>query len=108
MRALLSAVSLDASGGGVAVVARLLWDVFQRHWGANAHLLTLIEGRHTQPTFTEKSRYALRLACLQAAGDADWVLYSHLGLAKPLLGMPRAYRKPYMIFLHGIEAWCPL
>jgi phosphatidylinositol alpha-1,6-mannosyltransferase len=107
MRApLLAAVSLDASGGGVAVVARLLWDVLQRQWGGDAQLLTLIDGSSPQATFAEKSRYALRLA--HAQGNADWVLYSHLGLAKPLLGMPRTYRKPYGIFLHGIEAWCTL
>jgi phosphatidylinositol alpha-1,6-mannosyltransferase len=105
---LLVAVSLHESGGGVAFVARLIWEVVQREWGRDARLLTLIDGQNPQPTFAEKSRYALRLAALQASPDIDFILYSHLRLAKPLLGVPRAYRKPYAVFLHGIEAWCGL
>jgi phosphatidylinositol alpha-1,6-mannosyltransferase len=102
---LLAAVSLDERGGGVALVARLLWEVMQREWGRGARLLRLIDGQNPQPTFADKSRYALRLAALQASPDIDLILYSHLRLAKPLLGVPRAYRKPYAVFLHGIEAW---
>lgn len=102
---MLAAVSLEQTGGGIAVVARLLWDVFQRERGKNARLLTLIEGTRAQPTFAEKTRYAIRLAHAQATGETDFVFYSHLRLAKPLLGMPRMWHRPYGIFLHGIEAW---
>jgi phosphatidylinositol alpha-1,6-mannosyltransferase len=104
----LAAISLESTGGGVAVVARLLWDVFAARWDGSARLLTLIERTHTQPSFAEKTRYALRLARVQATGETDFVLYSHLGLAKPLRAIPRAWQKPYGVFLHGIEAWCPL
>jgi phosphatidylinositol alpha-1,6-mannosyltransferase len=104
----LSAISLEPTGGGVAVVARLLWDVMSRTWGERARRLTLIDGAETQPSFGEKSRYALRLAALQTPAEPDWILFSHLGLAKPLLALPRAYRKPYSVFVHGIEAWRPL
>jgi phosphatidylinositol alpha-1,6-mannosyltransferase len=104
----LATISLDASGGGVAVVARLLRDVLHQRWGGNARLVQLIHGRHAQPTFLDKVQYALSLAALQARGQADWLLYSHVRLAKPLLGMPRAIRRPYAVFLHGIEAWCEL
>jgi len=99
---------MEATGGGVAVVSRLLWSVFERQWGARAQLLTLIAGKAPTPTFPEKVRYALALAALQAAGTTDWILFSHLGLAKPLRRIPRRWRKPYAVFLHGIEAWRPL
>lgn len=101
----LAAISLAPTGGGVAVVARLLWEVFQSEWGKHARLLTLIGGERTRPSFAEKTRYALRLARTQATGETDLVLFSHLGLAKPLLGIPRKWHRPYGIFLHGIEAW---
>lgn len=101
----LAAISLESTGGGVAVVARLLWHVFERRWNGRARLLTLIDGSETQPSFAEKTRYALRLARAQAAGDTDFVFFSHLNLAKPLRAMPRAWHAPYGIFLHGIEAW---
>jgi phosphatidylinositol alpha-1,6-mannosyltransferase len=102
-----AAISMQSSGGGVATVARLLWSVIEQQWGDAARLLVLSE-RNRQPTFSEKTRYALRLAAVQATGATDWVVYSHLGLAKPLGGMPRGWHKPYAIFLHGIEVWRPL
>jgi phosphatidylinositol alpha-1,6-mannosyltransferase len=104
----LAAISLAPTGGGVAVVARLLWEVFQGEWGNHAHLLTLIGSERTRPSFTEKTLYALRLARTQATGETDLILFSHLGLAKPLLGVPRKWHRPYGVFLHGIEAWNPL
>jgi phosphatidylinositol alpha-1,6-mannosyltransferase len=103
----LAAISLESTGGGVAAVARLLWDVCNSQWD-RAQLLKLIQGTHPQPTLADKVRYALRLAAVQATGRADWILYSHLGLAKPLRGIPRGMQKPYVVFLHGIEAWCGL
>ena len=104
----LAAVSLDATGGGVAVVGELLWTVFQSRWPSRARLLRLIEGTHTQPSLADKVRFALRLARVQAFGDTDWVLFSHLGLATVQHGVPRKLRTRYGVFLHGIEAWRPL
>lgn len=101
----LAAISLEPTGGGVAGVARLLWDVFERQWGADARLLTLIESGRTHPSFAEKTRYALRLARAQAMQSTDSILFSHLGLAKPLQGMPRTWHRPYGVFVHGVEAW---
>jgi phosphatidylinositol alpha-1,6-mannosyltransferase len=104
---MLSAITLDASGGGVAVVARLLWRVIEEQWGGRARLLTLSDGSRT-PSFFDKTRYALALAALQSRGATDWVLFSHLGLAKPLAGIPKPCQTPYAVFLHGIEVWKPL
>jgi phosphatidylinositol alpha-1,6-mannosyltransferase len=104
----LAAISLDGSGGGVAVVARLLWNTIQASSDSRAWLIRLIHGHRQTPTLADKVRYALTLGAAQASGRVDWILYSHLGLAKPLTGMPRTIRRPYAVFLHGIEAWCPL
>jgi hypothetical protein len=99
----LAAISLEPTGGGVAGVARLLWDVFERQWGADARLMTLIESGRTRPSFAEKTRYALRLARTQAMHSTDSILFSHLGLAKPLQGMPRTWHRPYGVFVHGVR-----
>jgi phosphatidylinositol alpha-1,6-mannosyltransferase len=97
-----AAITLHPAGGGVAAVARLLWDVVRQQWGSRARLLTIGNGH---PTFVGKSQYALRLGALQATGATDWILFSHLGLAKPLGSIPRTWHKRYAVFLHGIEVW---
>jgi phosphatidyl-myo-inositol dimannoside synthase len=104
----LAAISLDAGGGGVAVVAQLLWIVFQRQWPSDARVLTLIGGSRTQSSLADKVQFALRVAYTQIARQSDWILFSHLGLATVQRGVPRAFRTPYGVFLHGIEAWKPL
>jgi phosphatidylinositol alpha-1,6-mannosyltransferase len=96
------------SGGGVAVVARLLWGALGGNNRLDPRLLVLIEGDRPMPTFVEKVRYALELTGIQASATTDWILYSHLGLAKPLGSIPRRWQKPYAVFLHGIEVWRPL
>src|SRR5579884_2210844 len=104
-RPTLAAVSLAPTGGGVAVVARLLWQLFDRQWGSQAQLLPLIRNGGERPTFAQKVRYALTLAARLRFEATDWILFSHLGLAKPLGRIPARWHKPYAVFLHGIEAW---
>ena len=103
-RPLVAAVSTEENGGGVAVVARLLWKAFGRRWPHEAQLLRLIDGPHPQPTVRDKIGFALRLA----AARTDWILFSHLGLARAQARLPRLLHRPYGVFLHGVEAWCPL
>lgn len=104
---LLSVVSLSQNGGGIAAVARLLWEALGQRF-PEATLLRLIRGDHAQPTLADKVRYALTLGALQASGQVDSVIYAHVNLAKPLGSIPATLIKPYTVFLHGIEAWCPL
>jgi len=101
---LVTAVSTEENGGGVAVVARLLWRAFEGRWPNDAQLLRLIEGSHPQPTLRDKINFTLRLA----AARADWILFSHLGLARAQARLPKPLHRPYGVFLHGVEAWCPL
>jgi phosphatidylinositol alpha-1,6-mannosyltransferase len=101
---LVTAVSTAENGGGVAVVARLLWHAFERRWPRDAQLLRLIEGSHPRPTLRDKINFTLRLA----AARSDWILFSHLGLARAQARLPKVLHRPYGVFLHGVEAWCPL
>jgi len=104
----LAVVTLDRSGGGVAVVADLLWDVLRLQFGDMAQLVTLLPDAHQRPTFADKLRFGARVARAQLGGGADWMLFSHLALAKANDYLPAGLRRGYGIFLHGIEAWCPL
>jgi phosphatidylinositol alpha-1,6-mannosyltransferase len=104
----LAAITLDASGGGVAVVAELLWRVLQHEFEGRAQLIRLLPQARQMPSLADKVRFGTRLVQAQIAGKADWMLFSHLALAKAQTRMPARLRVPYGVFLHGIEAWCPL
>ena len=56
-------------------------------------------------TLIEKARYTASLTRAQALGRTDWILFTHLGLAKIQKSVPASLRRPYAVFLHGIEAW---
>lgn len=108
MRPTLAVVTLEPSGGGVATVARLLWQVLHREFGHDAGLITLLPKGRRQPTMADKLRFGARIAQAQLTGTTDWLLFSHLALAKAHDRVPARLRCGYGIFLHGIEAWCPL
>src|SRR5690606_33010685 len=42
-----------------------------------------------------------------AAGSSDFWMFNHLGPARAQLRIPRRFRRPYGVFIHGIEAWGP-
>jgi phosphatidylinositol alpha-1,6-mannosyltransferase len=100
----LAAITLDPTGGGVALVARLLWQVLrERH--ADATLRTMFDGVNHPATMPEKLAFGAALTSAQVFGRTDWVLFSHLGLAQVQNVLPSPVRRPYAVFLHGIEAW---
>jgi phosphatidylinositol alpha-1,6-mannosyltransferase len=68
------------------------------------------EGRDGSFTTTTARRltFGAELATLQAAGRCDWLFFTHLSLATVQRHVPRLVRKPYVVFLHDVEAWLPL
>jgi phosphatidylinositol alpha-1,6-mannosyltransferase len=104
---ILAAITIDPTGGGVAAVSRLLWRVFQERWGSQARLLTMFSHQSRPATLLEKTKFTMALAST-ALGESDWILFSHLGLAEAQGALPARLRRPYGVFLHGIEAWGPL
>jgi phosphatidyl-myo-inositol dimannoside synthase len=103
-----AAITLNPTGGGIAVVSDLLWRVFRQHWGPGARLLTMFAHESRPATFIEKAKFSLTLSRAEALGQTDWILFSHLALAQIQHAMPSRFRCRYGIFLHGIEAWKPL
>jgi phosphatidylinositol alpha-1,6-mannosyltransferase len=108
----LAAITLDPRGGGVAAVARLLWRVCQDRWADASRLVTLLDDSQQIESLSSsramRLRFGARLASAQVRGDSGWILYSHLSLAQVQGFIPAGVRRPYVVFLHGIEAWRPL
>lgn len=104
----LAAITLNPTGGGIAAVSYALWRVVQEEWGPRARLLTMFDHRSRPATFAEKTRFTMALTTAEALGRTDWILFTHLGLAKIQNAVPARLRRPYGVFLHGIEAWGPL
>ncbi len=111
-RPCLAAITLDAKGGGVAVVSRLLWRVFSDRWGDQSRLITLLEDTGSLESLDSSTAMRLRfgttLAGGQAFGQCQWVFYSHLSVSRVQSFVPAPFRRHYGVFLHGIEAWQPL
>jgi phosphatidyl-myo-inositol dimannoside synthase len=100
-----AAITLNPTGGGIAAASDLLWRASRQHWGPRTSLLTMFGHENRPASFGEKARFWLSAATAQAFGQTDWILFCHLGLARVQHGVPARLRRPYAVFLHGIEAW---
>ena len=107
-RRLLAAPILGERGGGVGQVSSLLWQSMQDTWTGRSALVTLLQNGHVTPTRADKMRFGLELASAQMLDRPEWILFSHLGLARADAYLPASVRAPYGVFLHGIECWQPL
>jgi phosphatidyl-myo-inositol dimannoside synthase len=103
-----AAITLHPTGGGIAVVSRLLWRVLQDGWGTQAQLLTMFDHESRPATFIEKARFTTNLSTVQMLGRTDFILFTHLALSKVHKVVPERARRRYGVFLNGIEVWKPL
>lgn len=89
-----------------------MWQAVQQGWGDRSRLMVLQRdgaARHARWAQTaERIEFGLRVSAAQALGRCEWMLYSHLSLARVHSFVPASIRRPYAIFLHGIEVWRPL
>jgi phosphatidylinositol alpha-1,6-mannosyltransferase len=100
---LLAVPSLTESGG-VAYVGRLIERVLSRALGHAPRTVSL-ERAGAPIALGDQWQFYRSLLSAQAARQADWVLFSHLGVARAQRWVPSALRRPHAIFLHGIEVW---
>lgn len=93
----------------MASVSRLLWRVFDDRWPGVVSLVTLLDesrAKHSlQSSIATRLRFGAQMAAAQASGHVDWIMYSHLSVAKVQAFVPPPVRRPYAVFVHGIEAW---
>jgi phosphatidyl-myo-inositol dimannoside synthase len=106
----LAAITLNRRGGGVAAVSRLLRQVVSDEWGRECRVVTLVEERAAslESGIARRLSFGARMTWLQASGQCDWMMCSHLSVARAQHLIPSPVRRPYALFLHGIEAWRPL
>ena len=108
-RPCLAAITLDQRGGGIALVSRLLWRVFRDQWPGDSTLVTLLDGSRPLQSLHSSTltriQFGMRMAAVQATGRCDWTMYSHFSLAKAQTQLPPMMRRPYAVFIHGIEVW---
>jgi len=107
----LAAITLDPRGGGVAGVSRLLWRAFHDRWGTLPRLHTLLGNGPTfeslHSSIARRLRFGARIAIDQSLSSSSGIFYSHLSVAQVQRFLPFK-RRPYGVFLHGVEAWHPL
>ena len=103
-----AAVTLSQDGGGIAAVSRMTWRVCAETWPAST-LVTLfptaVGHAATRPALTSQIRFGTDVLRRQLPGAQGWLFFNHLALARAQAFVPRAMRRPYVVFLHGIEAW---
>ncbi|HET9373022.1 MAG TPA: glycosyltransferase family 4 protein [Vicinamibacterales bacterium] len=108
---MLAAITLHPRGGGVATVSRLLKDVLEETWRSELRVVTLL-GEDAPPAgrlpLSSQLSFGARVAIGAASRDCPWILFAHPSLARVQAFIPPAWRKPYAVFLHGVEAWHPL
>lgn len=102
----LAAIS-RAPGDGVAHVARLLERALGELAGAPALTIDLSPGRSGRVSIGERVRFAGRVVAAQVGGRVEGLVFSHLGIARVQRLVPPPARRPYAVFVHGIEAWEP-
>jgi phosphatidylinositol alpha-1,6-mannosyltransferase len=107
---IVAAVTLATEGGGIAAVSRMTWRVCAEAWPAST-LVTLSHARRAapeRPALSSQLRFGTDVLRRQFSGAERWLFFNHLALARAQAFVPRSVRRPYVVFLHGIEAWRPL
>ena len=94
--------------GGIARVSLLVWQVMRRLFGEHCRAISLCPPGADAATNWDKARFGARVIAGQLRGEFEWLFYDHAGPAVTQLLVPGRYRRPYGIFLHGVEVWKPL
>ena len=101
----LATATLAPAGDGVAYASRLLHRALSDLSGQEPMLIELgITGAEPVGLRT-RMQFMARLTRLQTLKRINWLLFTHIGIARAQLRVPRQWRRPYAVMLHGIEAW---
>ncbi len=105
---MLCSVTQEPGHGGIARVARLVWQVLQEASASPCKLITLIPRGLEPPRPMHKLRFATKVVGELVSRNVDWVIFDHLSLARVQKLVPKAFRRPYAVLLYSIDAWSPL
>lgn len=94
--------------GGIARVSELLWRSIQAITSGACRRLSLYSSDSSELTFAMRLAYLRALLARQLGDGPAWILFDHLGTARPQVFVPAPLRAPYTVFLHSLEVWRPL
>ena len=104
-RGVLATATLSRSGDGISYEARLVHRAMSDLAGAEARVIELGVSRAEPVALRARVRFFATLLRLQSLHRANWVVFTHVGIARAQLRVPRQFRRPYAVFVNGIEAW---
>lgn len=87
-------------------VGLLLEHALAESWGA-VRVVPLNSASAEHIGARAAARFAFRLLCAQLRPPPLPVLFNHIGIARAQRRLPRWLRRPYAVFVHGIEIWDP-
>ena len=104
-RGALATATLAPAGDGIAYAARLIHRAMSDLGGREPALVELGTNATEHVALRTRVHFFARLARLQSLRQVNWLLFTHVGIARAQLRVPKQFRRPYAVMLHGIEAW---
>ena len=104
-RGVLATATLSRSGDGIAYEARLVHRAMSDLAGSESRVIELGVSGGEPVALRARVRFFTTLLRLQSLHRANWVVFTHVGIARAQLRVPRQFRRPYAVFVNGIEAW---
>jgi len=104
-RGVLATATLSRSGDGIAYEARLVHRAMSDLAGSESRVIELGVSGAEPVALRARVRFFTTLLRLQSLHRANWVVFTHVGIARAQLRVPRQFRRPYAVFVNGIEAW---
>jgi phosphatidyl-myo-inositol dimannoside synthase len=104
-RGVLATATLSRSGDGIAYEARLVHRAMSDLAGTEAQVIELGATSAEPVALRARVRFFTTLLRMQSLHRANWVVFTHVGIARAQLRVPRQFRRPYAVFVNGIEAW---
>jgi len=101
----LAVVTLRRDGGGIAYASRLFERALRQFSSRTPWLLRLDPKRYDGVTIPERVSFASKLIAGQLSRRADWLLFTHLNIARVQNVVPAPVRLPYAVLLNDIEGW---
>ena len=106
-RPILAVVNSRPAGDGVGFAGLLLARALAEIGGQAPRIIALDPATPGRVTRREQLAFLSRLTLAQRVPPTLPVVFNHVGIARAQLRVPAPVRRPYAVFLHGIEVWDP-
>lgn len=104
-RSVLAVVRSRSGGDGVAYVGRLLELALRAIDGEPPTIVALDATGVGSVGLWDRLRFLAKLTWAQRRRPRNPVVFNHVGIARAEQRVPRWIRRPYAVFLHGVEVW---